>query len=77
MTEPVKLELVLPESVQGLLRMETLTVPADRAEVVVKIMAASDARLTGEQSLTIRATAIQPGNLRVVSEATVPFVVGK
>ncbi len=77
LAEPVKLELVLPESLQGLLRMEPLTVQPGHSEASLRITTTNDPRLTGEHSFTIRATAIQPGNLRVVSEATVPFVTAK
>lgn len=77
LAEPVKLELVLPESLQGLLRLEPLIVPPGQSEASLRITTVSDPRLTGEQSFTIRATAIQPGNLRVVSEVTVPFVAAK
>ncbi len=77
LTEPVKLELVVPDALQGLLRMEPIVVPAGRSEVTVRIATVNDPRLNGEQSLTIRATSIQPGNLRVVSEAAVSIATGK
>jgi hypothetical protein len=74
---PVKLELVVPEAMQGLLRMEPVVVPPSRSEITLRISTSNDPRLTGEQTLTIRATANQSGDLRVVSEATVPFSTAK
>src|SRR5262249_29539595 len=75
LTGPVKLELVLPEEIQGTLRMESVVMQPDHNEAVLRIRTVEDVRLTGEHSLTIRATAQQPGGLLVLSEATVPFVV--
>ena len=43
----------------------------------LRIRAADDLRLSGEHTLTVRATASQPGDLRVVSEATVLFITAK
>ena len=77
LTEPVKLELILPENLQGLLRMEPLTLPPGRTEAILRISTVNDPRLSGERSFTIRATAMQPGNLAIVSEAAVPFVAAK
>jgi hypothetical protein len=73
LVEPVKLELDVPEALQGLLKAEPVIVTTDRSEATVRIIAANDPRLTGEHTFTIRATAIQPGNLRVMSEASVLF----
>jgi hypothetical protein len=77
LTGSVKLELVLPEEIQGTLRMEPVVVPAGRSEALLHIRMSNEMRLPGEQSLTVRATAYQAGNLRVVSEATVPFRAAK
>jgi hypothetical protein len=77
LTEPVKLELVLPESLQGLLRMDPVTQQAGSSETTLRIATVSDPRLTGEHTVTIRATAMQAGNLKVMSETTVPLVVSK
>jgi len=74
---PVKLELILPEEIQGTLRMEPVLVPAGRSEAILRIRTTDEMRLPGAQSLTVRATAYQPGDLRVVSEATVPFRTAK
>ena len=64
----------VPEDLQGLLRMDPVIVPLGRAEATLRITTVAEPRLTGEQTLTIRATALQRGNLRVMSEAAVPFV---
>jgi len=77
LTEPVKLELVVPDELQGLLKMTPVVLDAGKSEATLRITSLNDKRLIGEQTLTLRATAIQPGNLAVVSEATVSFVVGK
>ena len=71
----VKLELELPEALKGLLRMEPVSAPPGRGEATLRIRTADDPRLTGELSFTIRATAYQPGNLLVLSEAAVSFSV--
>jgi hypothetical protein len=70
---PVKLEVVLPEALRGLLRMDPVSVPPGRATATLRIQTADDPRLIGEHTLTIRATAYQPGNLLVLSEAAVLF----
>ena len=57
--------------------MEPVVLPVDRSETTLRIRAANDPRLAGEHTLTIRATGHQPGDLRVVSEATVPFTTSK
>jgi hypothetical protein len=77
LTEPVKLELIVPDKLQGLLKMTSVILDSSKSETTLRISTVNDSRLTGEQTLTLRATAIQPGNLAVVSEATVPFIVGK
>ncbi len=77
LTEPLKLELIVPDELQGLVKMAPLTLDAGKTEATVRITTVNDPRLIGEQTLTLRATAIQSGNLAVVSEAAVPFVVGK
>src|SRR5437763_12783976 len=44
LTGPVKLELVLPDEIQGTLRMEPVVVQADRNEAVLRIRTVEDAR---------------------------------
>jgi len=74
LAEPVKLELVVPDDLQGLVRMEPVMVPPGRSEATVRLVTVKDPRLTGEQTVTIRATALRPGKLRVQSDTAVPFV---
>jgi hypothetical protein len=75
---PVKLELVLPEpeTIRGLLRMDPVVVQPGTTEATLRIRTANDPRLTGEQTFTIRATAHQPGDLLVLSEASVTVHIG-
>lgn len=67
----VRLELRLPEGMDGMFAAEPLVLPPDRAEAKVKITAGKDLRLKGVVPLTIRATAMQDGKLPVISETTV------
>lgn len=69
--EAVRLELRLPAELPGLAKAETVIVPPNQAEADFRITLANDARLIGDHVLTIRGTAIQPGNLAVVSETHV------
>ena len=73
LTGPVKLELVLPGELKGFLKMEPVVLQPGRTEAVLRIRTTDGPRLIGEQVLTIRATAKQPGDLLVQSEAEVPF----
>jgi hypothetical protein len=65
---PVKLEL-LPSELGEVAKAAPVVVQPDQAEADFTITPA--AKLAGEQSFTIRGTAVQPGNLPVVSETTV------
>lgn len=69
LTEPVRLELRLPEEVAGQLSAEPIVVPAGKEEVVFRIVPA--ATLRGELTFTIRATALQDGKYPVISETSV------
>jgi lysophospholipase L1-like esterase len=71
LTEPVRLELRLPEEPAGIFKAEPIVVPAGQMEVDFPIAIAADLRATGEHTVTIRGTAMQQGNLPVVSETTV------
>ncbi len=71
LAEPVKLELRLPEELAGAWKAEPVIVPANQDEAAFVIVAGTEARLKGEHTLTIRGTAMQSGNLPVVSETTV------
>jgi hypothetical protein len=69
--EPVKLELQLEDELLGVLKAEPLTIPVGQTEAVFRVTAATDARLTGEHTFTIRGTALQGGKYPVVSETQV------
>jgi hypothetical protein len=68
MGEPVKLELVRSE-LGDVAKAEPVIVPTGQTEVDFKIaLTPTPGKLVGEQAFTIRGTAVQPGNLPVVSE---------
>lgn len=71
-----RIELVAPEGLETLLIADPLVVAPDRGEFDFEIHTSADPRLAGSQKITIRATAMQDGTLRVVSqtELTVEFV---
>ncbi|OWK46773.1 PPC domain-containing protein [Fimbriiglobus ruber] len=72
---PVRLELRLPDDLTGMATADPVAVPPDRLEADFRILpTAAAGRLTGEQVFTIRGTAVQPGNLPVVSETVVRIV---
>jgi hypothetical protein len=75
---PATLELKLPDDLAGALSAEPVIVPPGATEATIRVNTTSDTRLPGEQTLTIRATALQSGNLPVVSETSfnVMFVPG-
>ncbi|HEY3789374.1 MAG TPA: hypothetical protein VGL71_10995, partial [Urbifossiella sp.] len=72
--EPVTLDLVLPEELASAVKCESVVVANGVAEAEVRISIIDASRLAGEPSLTIRGTAVQPGNLKVVSETAVRLV---
>jgi hypothetical protein len=74
LVEPVKVELVLPEELAGALKLDPVVANNDHVEVRIAVVDA--ARLAGEPSLILRGTAVQPGELKVVSETAIK-VVGK
>src|SRR5205823_1521944 len=53
LVEPVKLELVMPEDLAGLLRMEPVVLAPGRTEATLRITTVDDPRLTGEHTFTI------------------------
>ena len=69
LTDSVKLELVSSEMGDAA-KAAPVVVPAGQLEVDFKIALSPAAKLVGEQIFTIRGTAVQPGNLPVVSETT-------
>ncbi|MEX2287638.1 MAG: hypothetical protein WD648_11155 [Planctomycetaceae bacterium] len=75
----VRVELRLDAELEGILHAEPLVVPAASDQAILRVQSADDQRLAGEIELTIRATAMERGNLPVISEtaATVEFVTAK
>lgn len=74
LTESVRLELVPQASQMGLLTAAPIMLPADQREATLEVALAADPKLTGEQSLHFRATALQDGKWAVISETTVMIV---
>ena len=54
------MELKMASELAGMLKADPIVVPPVRNEAVVLVSSAIDKRLPGEQTLTIRATALQP-----------------
>jgi hypothetical protein len=69
--KPVRLELRLPDELQGLLTAEPVDIPAGQSEASFRIAASVDPRLSGWQTLTIRGIALPAPDLPVVSETHV------
>ena len=76
LVEPVKLELILPEELASAVKCEPVTVNNGQLEAELRIAVVDASRLVGEPAFTIRGTAIQPGNLKVVSETSIRVVSG-
>ena len=70
LTEPVRLELVLPVELRGLLEAQAPTVSAEQTSAVLKLVTRSDAAIAGEHLIAVRGTALQHGSLPVVSETS-------
>ena len=68
LTEPVRLELRPSEELAGLVTAEPVIVPPGVSEVDFRILPAASPRLRGDYTLIIRGTAVQKGDLPVVSE---------
>jgi len=73
---PLKVELILPESVKGL-SAGTATIAADQEEAKLVIAAAPDASLDAAVPVTIRATAMFDDKVPIVHEAKVNVAVVK
>jgi len=71
---PVKITLVLPEELQGMVKAEPLLLEPGRSEGEITVTTTGDPTLLGEQSITFRAAAMLPGDLAVVSETQVPIL---
>ena len=72
--EPVKLELIAPEELASALKCSPVNVAAGATEAELRIEVVDASRSVGEPVVTIRGTAIQPGDLKVVSETTVKLI---
>ena len=72
--KPVRLEARLVGETEGLLRAESIEVAPNLDRVSMRVESENDQRLLGEQTIRIRATALQAGDLPVVSEVTVPVL---
>lgn len=71
---PVKIELVVPDEIRGLVRAAPLTISPDQSTSILRIETDSDPHLAGPWSLSMRATALADGKWPVVSEAAVTLV---
>jgi hypothetical protein len=69
LTEPARLELILPEELTGKINAEPVTVGVGAESVVLRV--SPEASVRGTHSLTIRATAMQDGKYPAVSETNV------
>jgi hypothetical protein len=71
---PVRVTLVLPDELQGIVKAEPLLLEPGRSEGEITVTTSGDPSLLGDQSLTFRAVAMLPGDLAVVSETQVPIL---
>ena len=71
LTEPVKLELVVPDELVGAVTAEPLTVAPTQATAEFRVTCPKGAKAEGEYTFTIRGTALRDGKWRVVSETEV------
>lgn len=71
---PVRVTLVLPEELQGMVQAEPLLLEPGKSEGEITLTTTANPVLLGDQALTLRATAMQPGELPVISETQVPVL---
>jgi hypothetical protein len=71
---PVRVTLVLPEELQGMVQAEPLQLEPGKSDGEITLTTTANPALLGDQVLTFRATAMQPGELAVVSETQVPVL---
>jgi len=71
LTEPVKLELLLPAELTGMVTAEPIVVPNGQAGADFRITCAKGSKLEGEHPLTIRGTTQREGRWQVMSETEV------
>jgi hypothetical protein len=77
LVEPVKLELILPDELAGAFKLDPVTAVNGQNDADAKITVVDAGKLATEPTIVIRGTAIQPGNLKVVSEVAVKLVPAK
>ncbi len=75
LNEVVRLELVPDENSPHLAVAEPVNVPAKEGTTTISLRIGKDPTLVGEQSVTIRATAMQNGRWPTISETLVPLVI--
>ncbi len=75
LNESVVVELVADESQSVLFSAEPVRFSANDRQGTLAVRLANDARCHGDQSLTLRATALQKGSGQVISETTVVVTV--
>jgi hypothetical protein len=73
LAEQATLEVVPGDDLLGLVTAQPIAVPPGQNDAVLRIATTANPSLTGRQIVTIRATAMQHGNLPVISETTVPI----
>lgn len=74
LVEPVQLELIAPKDLAGQIKAEAVAVAVGQDKATVRVTPA--ATLTGMQTFIVRATALQDGKYRVVSETPVTVEFG-
>jgi hypothetical protein len=77
LAEPVTVELVSPEDLPVLVVAQPIAMPVGQADAVLRIATTADPRLSGRQTLTLRATALQNGTLPVISETQIAVDFGQ
>lgn len=75
--EPLAVELIPDGGQTGLVTAEPVKLTPEQREGEIVVKLANDPRVSGEQSLVVRATALQGGRWPVVSETTITVTVSK
>lgn len=71
LTAPVKLELIVPEDLSGLLSAEPIELQGPHLEAELRITPKAGVALHGRHELTIRSSSLKDDTLPVISETTV------
>ena len=72
--EPATLEVVFPEDVGELVKSDPVVVPVGETSATIRVQPTTDESLLGEHKVLVRATALQDGKWRAVSQTTVTVV---